>query len=291
MLLGDVDSGRVLPKEHFRHISRLAAGLAEKGRLCQDRMEDTARVLADYHRIIREAGISEYHAVATAALRHADNRNDFLLQVRRESGIEIEIIEGHREGELVTFGVLAGLSQLPESCLIFDLGGGSLEITFVRAGNVVWVESYPIGVVGLADCSDDRSHQLRMIQCTLKKLEEDLRERQIWTDVRYEKVPMIGTAGTVSTLAAIDLELKNYDWRQINNHRLSRSRLEAIQRKLISITPVEIRQIPGMEAGREDLIVPGLEVVLALMDLCGRDHLIASDFGLLEGVLLGLTNV
>jgi len=291
MLLGDVDDGRVLPRKHFRNISRLAAGLSDCGTLNPTRMTASLNILGEYRDIIRDAGISHYHAVATAALRRASNRADFLVQARKQCSLEIEVVDGRREGELVAAGVLAGFEVKPNKCLIFDLGGASLEIIFLDAGKIIWVESYPLGVVGLAECGANSARRQDLIQSMFVRVRSDLSKSRIWKDVCSQSTLLIGTAGTASTLAALDLEMDKYDWRRINNHQISRSRLAEIHRILASVPISEAAALPGMEPGREDLIVPGVETVSALMDLCGKDVLTVSDFGLLEGLLLGLMNV
>jgi len=99
---------------------------------------------------------------------------------------------------------------------------------------------------------------------------------------------LVGTAGTVTTIAALDLEMTDYDWRRVNNHRVSRERVEDFLARLRPLSVTEREHLPGMEKGRGDLIVPGLAIVAGLLRRLRKQEIIVSDFGLLEGIVLDL---
>ena len=103
-----------------------------------------------------------------------------------------------------------------------------------------------------------------------------------------DRLTLVGTAGTVTTLAALDMQMNEYDWQRVNNYSLPLPRLQYWQACLAPMHPAERETLPGMEAGRGDLITTGLEIILRLMSRLGTDSLTVSDFGLLEGVLASM---
>ncbi len=176
----------------------------------------------------------------------------------------------------------------PERSLIFDIGGGSTEFIFWSEGRTMFHRSYPLGVVRLSEtCSSDRERH-PLIDETLRRLQDDLDDAGLGTALREPACLLVGTAGTVTTLAALHLEMTEYDWRRVNNLVLPRRSLQELRRRLGGLSVAEREALPGMEAGRGDLIVPGLDIVLGILKLTERSRLTVSDFGLLEGVLLSL---
>jgi exopolyphosphatase/guanosine-5'-triphosphate,3'-diphosphate pyrophosphatase len=176
--------------------------------------------------------------------------------------------------------------------LVTDIGGGSTELILSKETRPVKTASINLGVVHLAEqfiTSDPPSeqnlahlhHQIRK-NLSLNTLTGYLATSQ--PDV--DSLSLIGTAGTVTTLAAIDQKLVDYDPIKINNYMLSRETLKAIYTRLITMPLIQRKTIPGLEKGREDVIIPGTAILLEIMDLFQSTALTVSDAGLLEGVLL-----
>jgi exopolyphosphatase/guanosine-5'-triphosphate,3'-diphosphate pyrophosphatase len=180
----------------------------------------------------------------------------------------------------------SALEPQPETSLIVDLGGGSTEFVLWHRGRTRLHRSYPLGVVRLAEDAPQPDDQLRQIASVLDSLRCTLVEEGWWPVAAGPDCRLVGTAGTVTTLAALHLRMADYDWRRINNLELQRDTLEDLLQRLVPLSVREREALPGMEPGRGDLILPGLRVILALLEGFGRKSLTVSDFGLLEGLLL-----
>nr|NIQ95627.1 exopolyphosphatase [Desulfuromonadales bacterium]NIS41823.1 exopolyphosphatase [Desulfuromonadales bacterium] len=250
-------------------------------------MNRTLQALDEFSEAMRDAGTRRVRAVGTEALRKAVNgRDEFAERVEAQTGLALDIIDGEEEARLSAAGVLAALSPQPEQCLIFDIGGGSTEFILVEAGKVRFHKSYPLGVVRLAE-GVGRAELPSAIESILHRFSRDLSAASVSLETG-NNLALVGTAGTVTTLAAIDMEMVDYDWRRVNNHQLDRQELDIMYRRLLPLSAEQREEIAGMEKGRGDLIVPGLTIVRMLMEQVGCSRLTVSDFGLLEGVLIDL---
>ena len=261
---------------------------SQKG-LTPESMERTLFALKEVATLLEIEGVERCRAVATEALRRAANGPQFIEEVLHHTGLRLEMIEGVEEATLSCKGVLAAIEPTPEQCLIFDIGGGSTEFVLWRKGEVLFRASYPLGVVRLCEDFPSAILQRRRIDTIINHLFADFQASGIKDLVMREDCPLVGTAGTVTTLAAVHLSLTQYDWRKVNNHRLARLTLETMLNDLKHLSPHQREKIPGIETGRGDLIVPGLQAVLAFMKSLGRNDLVVSDFGLLEGALLDIS--
>jgi exopolyphosphatase/guanosine-5'-triphosphate,3'-diphosphate pyrophosphatase len=284
VLLGEVQGGRIRPDRYFRRVTRLAGGATPSRGLAPEAMARTLDALRDAARLIREARVRRLRVVGTEALRRASNAPVFAGRLLAETGLALEVIDGEEEARLSAAGVVSALDPLPHCCLIFDIGGGSTEFILRERDAIRFHRSYPLGVVSLAERFPSSDAQRRRIEEVLTDFDADLRKDGGGAD---DCVP-VGTAGTVTTLAALKLEMREYDWRRVNNLVLTPEELRTLRDRLERLTVAGREALPGMEKGRGDLILPGLYLVLAILERFGRDRLVVSDFGLLEGVLLDL---
>jgi len=147
-----------------------------------------------------------------------------------------------------------------------------------------------LGVVRLCEETTDDSERNAVIDDVLEQFKNSLIQRGLLAKVQSSDCEFIGTAGTVTTLAALDQRMESYDWSKINNHILSLATLEKQQTDLSTLTVSQREELPGLEAGRGDLIIPGIQILLSLTKGFSRPHIRVSDFGLLEGVLLDHSN-
>jgi len=286
MLLGEVTRRRISPLGYYRRISRLGGGSTTEKGLNRAAMERTLEALREFAIVLRKTPPQSTRVVGTEALRKAPNAGRFAEAVRSETGLTLEIIDGDEEARLCALGVLSALSPRPEGCLIVDIGGGSTEFVLCRATRPLFRKSYPLGVVSLCESFPDRQTCQEQIDIVLDSFQADLLSAgHAPLDDQY---PLVGTAGTVTTLAAIKLRMTEYDGERVNNLVLQRGELLDLARRLGSLSLVERESVPGMEKGRGDLIIPGLQIVLSLLERLNRDRLTVSDHGLLEGVLLAM---
>lgn len=289
LLIGEVTDGRVVPERYRRAITRLGGGFSREKGLTPAAMSRTLEALQGFAEEIRSEGVQSVRAVGTEALRKAPNGGQFAEKVETQTGLLLEIIDGNEEARLTSAGVLAALSPQPDQCLIFDIGGGSTEFILAEGGRVSFHKSYPLGVVRLAEDVSSTEEQTRVVKAIIDELVHDLAANGCKLN-KEKNFALVGTAGTVTTLAAVDMEMEDYDWRRVNNYRLERQELTEIYQRLLDLSPEEREEVPGMEKGRGDLIIPGISVVLELLAKIDCSFLIVSDFGLLEGALIELSS-
>ena len=288
LLIGRVVDGRVVPERYHRRICRLAGTFSQRTGLSAEARERTLSVFKEFSDICQRDRVQRIRSVGTAAFRQAVNGEDFALQVRQSTGLPLEIISGDAEALYTTKGVLSVLDPIPAYTLIFDIGGGSTEFILCLDCKITWSQTFPLGVVHLIEghaSSIDRQEEISKV---LALLHAELEHACFSANVNLADLTLVGTAGTVTTLAALDMQMTEYDWRQVNNHRMSYRALQKWYDRMCPMTPLEREALPGMEAGRGDLIIAGLEIILGLLRALQTDHLVVSDFGILEGLMLAL---
>ncbi|GAV19790.1 exopolyphosphatase / guanosine-5'-triphosphate,3'-diphosphate pyrophosphatase [Mariprofundus micogutta] len=276
---------------HYGHcITRLGEGLHHTGRLSDAGMQRAVDAYRTFAAALRNFDVPPENtlACATAAVREASNGADFITRVEQETGIRIQIIDGNTEANWSLKGACAVLDQqIGSDMLLFDIGGGSTE--FIRAQNSIQLDaiSRKLGVVKLFEAhlhSDPPSAS--DYQSVLTATDKHLAiVEQSWPDHRAPKY-MVGTAGTVTTLAATALGLSEYDSEKINNYLMSKPAFFSLRDKLLAMTHEQRAAIPSIEAGRADLIIAGLAIIEAMMQRWGYEELIAVDASLLEGIWL-----
>ncbi|MGH7278479.1 MAG: hypothetical protein ACREJG_07300, partial [Candidatus Rokuibacteriota bacterium] len=220
-------------------------------------------------------------------VREAANGHAFVARLEDATRRRIEVVSGAEEARLTLRGVLAGLGPLGGRALLFDIGGGSTEFTLLRDGTVVEAVSLRLGVVPLAErypfpgpVAWDRYAALRrhVAERLARELPPAFRRGGLDT--------LVATAGTATTLAALDLALPVYDAVRVQGHRLRRDAIERLLRELGARTVAERAALPCVEPGRAEVIVHGIAVLTAAMEAAAADALVVSDFGLREGLVV-----
>ena len=279
-------SGAISPLLIKRQITRLGGGFSRESGISVEAQERTLAAMVDFSNEIRRHGAGPVRAVATSAIREAVNGCFLCAALHRETGISIEVIDGREEGLLTLRGVLAGLEDATDDLMVFDVGGGSTEYTLARGKESMFTRSLPLGVVRLTEGKDSLAGMEDKIDRELAKLAGELADGGYLAAL--DKVTLVGTAGTATTLAAISMRMTDYDYRLVNNYSLSLNEIRDIFAMLLPMKREERLQVPGLERGREDLIVAGTMLTLRTMEIFGFNRLKISDFGLLEGVFLSL---
>lgn len=284
LLIADVcDTGTFEHVRLEREIVRMGGGFSRETGLSPEAWERGIACLARFAGLIRDHEVCRTRAVATSAVRDAVNGAAFVEQVRRTTGISLEVINGTDEGRLTLAGVVAGLDRQYDEVLVFDVGGGSTEYTVAQGGKARFIRSLPLGVVRLAEGKVMPDAMQEKIRRELGLLAQEM--DSAGCRVPYG-VPLIGTAGTATTLAAISMEMRDYDYRKVNNAVISRDSIREIYERLLPLSPEERLMVPGLEKGREDLIIAGTLLTLLTMEMFGADTLKVSDYGLLEGLVV-----
>lgn len=293
MLIAGISPAGVLTPLHCeRIVTRLGEGFHAGGMLSEPACRRSLAALEAFSRLIQSYPVTRVHAVATSVVREAANGADFCRRVVQQTGCAVKVLSGEEEARLTLAGVLSSV-QVRDLCLIVDIGGGSTELILARDGLPLHTASIRLGVVHL---SEELLHGDPPSPPELLSLKEKIHD-QFDAALAHDfssalsahspsSVRLIGTAGTITTLAAIDLKMTQYDPVRITNHSVSRSTIETIVHRLTGMKRTQRATIAGLEKGREDLIIPGAAILLHLMSRFGFETLTVSDSGLLEGILI-----
>lgn len=287
---GDVPWQRI---DYAHAITRLGEGLHHSGRLGEAGMTRAIEAYKGFAEVLAKHGIPAAHtfAAATAAMREAENGAEFCARVKDETGIEIQVISGIEEARMSLAGACAVLHpETRHDMLLFDIGGGSTE--FVRARDDERIDdiSRKLGVVRLVEVHLHSDPPSAEDYAALKAAADAhlVDVEGFWKDGKPPS-HLVGTAGTVTTLAATVLDLCPYEPEPINNFSMSRKTFEDLRDHLLSLTHDDRLNIRTIEAGRSDLIIAGLAIIEAVMDRWHYDALISVDAGLLEGLWLEIS--
>lgn len=272
-------------------ITRLGAGMGESSFLQSKAIERSINSLEWMVLKARDLGVGKIKACATSALREALNRDAFLEAVREKLGLQVEVISGEQEASLVLQGVLLSLNPPEDEILIFDLGGGSTEFIFASKSMVVKLMSLRLGVVSLTERflnvypvpPGKIATMNKEIMETLKDLPSEM-ALEVDGAHRTPRV-MIGTGGSATTLAGLDLNLEQYDAKKINGHILKLNRLRELFHVLLALSPEERQRLKMIERGREDIILAGAAIILGIVNTMRLDQIIISHSGLKEGII------
>lgn len=283
LLIGECESRKLATLRVEREIVRLGGGFSDDRGLSDDAQQRGLSCLKRFAGIMQEYGVMQVRASATSAVRDAVNGASFVDRVKQETGIQLTVIDGGLEGRLTLDGVMSGLDVIHEYMVVLDVGGGSTEITVAKNGIPLFVHSMPLGVVRLTEGFATYQSMNQRISTILSQLTAEMSSAGICIHPGSE---LVSTAGTATTLAAIQMKMEEYDYRRVNNFLISREEIEAIYDRLLPLTPLERIMIPGLEKGREDLIMAGILITTHVMDAFGFSRLKVSDYGLLEGLAL-----
>ena len=290
LLIAEV-SGKTYQKIFYQHrVARLGEGLQQTGRLSDAGILRGLTVFSEVVDICASHGIAaqSIKAVATAAIREADNGQDYVRQVASLLGLNIQVIHGEVEARLSLLGAQTALDEaVSQDMLLFDIGGASTEFNRVQGGLLMDCFSEKLGVVRLSDLCLKHNPPLDSEYETMKVHTKDHLQQLEFLWGKDKSIPkyMVGTAGSVTTLAAIILEMSDYDANQINNFRFSKVVFEKMRNRLLGMTNKERLSMPEIEQGREDVIVAGLAIVDAMFEFWSYEEMITVDAGLLEGLL------
>ena len=271
-----------------RRILRLGEGVDQSKRLKHEAVERVIHCLKDWRATIESYHVHAHVAVATSAVRDAANKQEFLNRVRSEAGFEVEILSGDEEARRTMLGIHSGLPGDIKDVLALDIGGGSTEFILALQGQSPVVRSIDIGVVRLSERLLHHDPPTR----------QEIAEARAWiqreTTVVLAAMPqrtgltLVGTAGTITSLAAMALQLPAYDAARIHNYRLALNTITDLEKHLLSRSKAARIGMPGLERNREDVIAAGAIILRTVMDILGERECLVSDRGLREGVLIEL---
>ena len=272
LLVADVAGGGVSDVVRRSTITRLGEGVDARRRLLPLPITRVRNCLADYRRELESLGAERALLVATSAVRDAENGEAFLGEIEWSYGFKTRLLSGDEEAEMT----LRGVGEVDDGTIVIDVGGGSTELT--KADGRVSTE---LGSVRLTERlleSDPPTAE------ELRSLAEAIRAVLAEHDFQAERG--IGVAGTVTSLAALDLGLIEYDPERVHGHRLSESAVAVQLDRLAALPLAERREVPGLEPERAPVIVAGAAIVLWTMRYLGLGEIEVSERDLLDGAAL-----
>jgi exopolyphosphatase/guanosine-5'-triphosphate,3'-diphosphate pyrophosphatase len=272
LIVADVTDGTVDAILRRTTITRLGEGVDSRRRLLPLPITRVRNCLADYRRELESLGAERALVVATSAVRDAENGEAFLGEIEWSYGFTTRLLSGEEEADLT----LRGVGEVDGETVVIDIGGGSTEL--IVAGERVSTE---LGSVRLTE------RFLESDPPTAGELEELARAvRSVLEEHDVSATRGIGVAGTVTSLAALDLELAEYDPNRVHGHRLAQDAVRAQLERLAALPLAERREVPGLEPERAPVIVAGAAILLEVMRHVGLPEIEVSERDLLDGAAL-----
>ncbi len=274
LLIADVEDGAVREAERRLTITRLGESVDERRLLLPTALARVRNALADYRRVLEAAGVERTLAVATSAVRDAENGEAFLGEIEWSYGFDTRLLTGDEEARLTFRGVAAG-RELGPGTLVLDVGGGSTELVLAD-----WHRSLDLGCVRLTERflrSDPPAHgELEACRAHIRAL----------LPGEPRPIRAIGVAGTVTTLAVLSLGLDEEDPTLVHGQRLGSAWIAERAQALGALTVSQLREIRGLHPDRAPVIVAGTLVVAEVLRHFGLDELEVSEHDLLHGAAL-----
>jgi exopolyphosphatase/guanosine-5'-triphosphate,3'-diphosphate pyrophosphatase len=291
LLIADVDQATGMLSDLVRtmRVVRLGEGIDRTGEFSQGALERTFAACEEYAALLAAHGNPPLRFVATSATRDAGNRADFMAGVMARLGVEPDVIPGAEEAELSFVGAVRGLPQglLAEPVLVVDIGGGSTE--FVLGGELPSHSiSVNVGCVRMTERhlrSDPPSAgEVDLVEADLADALAAVASAVPVGDART----LVGVAGSVTTVAAMALDLREYDPAVLHGAVVTRDQVERVTEQLLAMTRAQRAALPFMHEGRVDVIAGGAMVLRALMRAFGQEQVIASETDILDGIVYRL---
>ncbi len=275
LLVADVDGEQLEEISRRLTITRLGEGVDGRRRLLPVPITRVRNCLIEYRRELEGLGAERTLAIATSAVRDAENGEAFLGEIEWSYGFTTQLLAGTEEAAMMIRGVTAGRPAL-DDVLVVDIGGGSTELVHAQAGEVAFSTSLDVGCVRLTERflgSDPPSRpELAAAGAYVRSLLPEI-----------EATSAIGVAGTITTLATLDLGDADYDPARTHGHRLPLASVEAQLERLASMTTEERVGVPGIEPGRAPVIVAGIVVLREVLRMYGLAEIEVSERDVLHG--------
>ncbi|KNG95523.1 Ppx/GppA phosphatase family protein [Pseudaestuariivita atlantica] len=314
MLIAQPKGSQFHVVDSFSKSVQLGSGLESSERLSRASMSRTVHAMRICQQKLKRHNVTRMRLVATEACRRARNARDFLRYVKRETGLDLQIIQPEEEARLAVISCAPLVSTKTEQLLVVDIGGGSTELVWIDLSDVPprdrpksimrlhagfhstespfpaakvvdWI-SVPLGVATLRDQFSDVSDDAARYALMSWFFEENLAEFAPYKDEQTrEGFQIVGTSGTVTTVAASHLGLKRYDRTKVDGLRMTSDQIEAVIRNYLELGPAGRRRDPRIGQDRQALIMSGAAILQALLRCWPTDRLSVADRGLREGLL------
>ncbi|TNE33829.1 MAG: Ppx/GppA family phosphatase [Alphaproteobacteria bacterium] len=299
LLIARPSGGDFTVIDAFSRVVKLGEDLAKTGRLSDKAMDRTLGALTICADKLRRRNVYLARSVATEACRRAANGPEFIERVRAETGIALDIISAQEEARLAVLGCHILLEQGEGPAVIFDIGGGSTELVLLDAGGPVpkildW-QSVPWGVVSLTDTvgrgpvnSDaERTQRYAKMRQLVRDSFAPFAERVVEAS-KHRDIRLLGTSGTVTTLASLYLELPHYDRKAVDGLIVPAESMREISARLSGMSRGERSNLPCIGQDRAELVVAGCAILESILDIWPASRLGVADRGIREGILRSL---
>ena len=289
LLVADVDGAsprdaKIVPLDRRMRITRLGQGVDGSRALAPEAIARTTAVLREYRDVLAEFGVTQVRATATSAARDATNRDEFFTAAHDALGVTPELLSGEEEAALSFLGATADLDA-PAPYLVVDIGGGSTEFVLGTDAPVGLV-SLDMGCVRITEqfihsdppAPEELSNAVAVVRDLVAEVPRVI-------PGALDAVTLVGLAGTVTTVAAVEQGLPEYDPEKIHHFRLTREAAEDVFRTLATESAEQRRHNPGLEPGRVDVIVGGAAVLVGIFRVLGFDDMLVSEADILDGLV------
>jgi exopolyphosphatase/guanosine-5'-triphosphate,3'-diphosphate pyrophosphatase len=285
LLVADVDGGRIADVERATRITRLGEGVDKRRRLLPVPIARVRNVLSDYRRTLESLGAERTLAIATSAIRDAENGEAFLGEIEWSYGFATQLLSGHDEAMLMFRGVTSERG-LDTGTVIVDVGGGSTELVAAEPDGVRWHDSLDIGSVRLTErfLHGDPPAAAELTACA-EAVQALLAER-VPDEIGARTESAIGVAGTITSLAALALGLEEYDRDRVHGSTLGADALAEQLERLASVPLAERRTMRPLDPERAPVIVAGAVIAREVLSFFGLDALEISERDILDGAAL-----
>ncbi|RXT13867.1 Ppx/GppA phosphatase family protein [Ammoniphilus sp. CFH 90114] len=284
VLYGQDDTGTVQELDNIKSVLRLSAHINEKKEVDNEGIMKTIACLRRYKQLCDVKGITKVLGVATAAIRHASNREEVIRYIHEQTGILFRVLTGEEEAY---YGYLAIVNSMDlREAVTVDIGGGSTEVTYFKDRKLESTHSFPFGAVTLTQrfLKSDPPTQEELSRLSMFLTVE--LSTQPW--LKNLKCPVVIMGGTARNLARMDQRKNQYSLSSLHNYPMDKQELEEMLRALSSFSLEQRKQVDGLSKDRADIVISGLCVFKQVMDGTQSDQLITSNKGLRDGILYEL---
>ncbi|GAA1130065.1 Ppx/GppA phosphatase family protein [Kribbella jejuensis] len=286
LLIADLADGQLVEVDRRMTIVRLGQGVDATGAFAPEALARVFKAAEDFAAVVQSQAVSRIRFVATSAARDVSNRDAFLDGIEQRLGVRPEIISGEEEAELSFRGATAAL-DLPAPYLVTDIGGGSTELVLGDATGVRAAQSLDIGSVRLTE------RHVTTDPTSVDELAAITHDIDALLDTTTVPLPearaLIAVAGTATTVAAVALDLPEYDRTAVHHARLTKAQLRATTTWLTESTHEDRAKVHSIHPGRVDVIGAGALILQRLVDRLPIETLTVSEHDILDGVALSLT--
>ncbi len=281
LLITDIKGNDIVPIIDKAKIAKLGEGLIETNEISESAFNRAFLILDEYKKIIEQFDVKNVNVIGTMVLRNAKNGTAFIDKVREKFGFNIEIIDGKKEAYYTFLSIKYDNKIKFDDFIVIDIGGGSTEFVICNNNKINDIKSLDIGAVVIKDrfllndppeyneITDAKNYIFAMINSNIRK----------W------KLPIIGNGGTITTLAAVKLQLKEYNSELVHGHELTIEDIKKLSDLFMNMDSAKRREIIGLEPKRADIILWGTLILQVILEFFDRGSIIVSDKGVRYGVI------